>query len=79
MAWAGSLNALGPFTFRGCDLRGEYLPAKEEVRVQLPAAAPAFARRVSAGKGCRAVALAKAGLTDPTRAGYGSASHSFTG
>ena len=44
MAWAGSLNAPGPFTFRGCDLRGEYLPAKEEVRVQLPATAPCLQR-----------------------------------
>jgi hypothetical protein len=40
MAWAGSMNAPGPFIFRGCDLKGEYLPAKEEVRVQLPATAP---------------------------------------
>jgi len=40
MAWAGRTNAPGPFTFRGCDLRGEYLPAKEEVRVQFPATAP---------------------------------------
>jgi hypothetical protein len=34
------MNAPGPFIFRGCDLKGEYLPAKEEVRVQLPATAP---------------------------------------
>jgi hypothetical protein len=46
MAWAGRTNAPGPFTFRGCDLRGEYLPAKEEVRVQLPATAP-FLHRLS--------------------------------
>ena len=40
MAWAGSLNAPGPFNFRGCDLTAECLPATEDVRVQLPAAAP---------------------------------------
>ena len=65
--------------FRGCDLTAECLPATEEVRAQFPAAAPAFARYVLAGKRGRPVALAKAGLTDPSRAGYGSASHSVTG
>ena len=29
-----------PFYFRGCDLTAEYLLATEEVRAQLPAAAP---------------------------------------
>ena len=63
-----------PFTFRGCDLTAECLPATEDVRVQFPATAPTFARYVIAGKGCRAVALAKAGFIDPSRAGYVSAS-----
>ena len=41
----------------------------EEVRAQFPAAAPAFARYASAGQGCRAVALAKAGFKSrPERA-----------
>ena len=40
MAWAGSLNAPGPFNFRGCDLTAECLLAREMVRVQFPAAAP---------------------------------------
>ena len=41
-------NSPGPFNFRGCDLIPEYLPATEEVRVQLPAAAPILHRlRVS--------------------------------
>ena len=40
MAWAGSLNAPGPFNFRGCDLTAEYLLAIEEVRAQFPAATP---------------------------------------
>jgi hypothetical protein len=40
MAWAGSLNAPGPFNFRGCDLTADYLLAMEEVRAQFPAAAP---------------------------------------
>ena len=52
MARAGSLNAPGPFTFRGCDLTAECLPATEEVRAQLPATAPAFPRCMSTGEGC---------------------------
>ena len=40
MAWAGSLNAPGPFNFRGCDFTADYLLAMEEVRAQFPAAAP---------------------------------------
>jgi len=52
MAWAGSLNAPGPFNFRGCDLTEECLPATEEVRAQFPAAAPAFARCAAVGEGC---------------------------
>ena len=44
MAWAGSMNAPGPFNFRGCDLTAECLPATEEVRAQFPAAAPIFFR-----------------------------------
>src|SRR5271157_4402939 len=40
MAWAGSLNAPGPLNFRSCNLTlAECLPATEEVRAQLPAAA----------------------------------------
>ena len=35
-----------PFYFRGCDLTAEYLLAMEEVRAQLPAAAP-FRHRLS--------------------------------
>ena len=35
-----------PFYFRGCDLTAEYLLAMEEVRAQLPAAAP-FMHRLS--------------------------------
>ena len=39
--WAGNPETTpGPFTFRGCDLTAECLPAKEDVRVQLPATAP---------------------------------------
>src|SRR5258706_16323368 len=30
----------GPFNFRGCDLRAEWLLAREHVRVQFPATAP---------------------------------------
>ncbi len=33
-----------PFSFRGCDLTAECLPATEEVRVQFPAAAPVHFR-----------------------------------
>src|SRR5438046_478158 len=40
MARAGSMNASGPFNFRGCGLTAECLPATEEVRVRFPAAAP---------------------------------------
>jgi len=35
-----------PFYFRGCDLTAEYLLAMEEVRAQLPAAAPFMHRLV---------------------------------
>src|SRR5580698_5729791 len=45
MAWAGNPETIpGPFTFRGCDLTAEFLPATEGVRVQLPATAPLFER-----------------------------------
>jgi hypothetical protein len=37
-------RAFRPFYFRGCDLREEYLPAKEELRAQFPAAAPLIHR-----------------------------------
>jgi len=43
-------SASGPFNFRGCDLTAEWLPAKEHVRVQFPATAPAFACSVSASE-----------------------------
>ena len=33
-----------PFYFRGCDLKAEYLPAKEDVRVRFPATAPILHR-----------------------------------
>jgi hypothetical protein len=42
-----------PSYFRGCDLTAEYLPATEEVRVQFPTTAPAFASSTVADKGCR--------------------------
>src|SRR5881396_3937466 len=42
MARAGSMNAPGPFNFRGCGLTAECLLAREMVRVRFPAAAPIF-------------------------------------
>src|SRR5439155_16985209 len=42
MARAGSMNASGPFNFRGCGLTAECLLAREMVRVRFPAAAPIF-------------------------------------
>jgi hypothetical protein len=53
MAGPEGQRTFRPFTFRGCDLRAECLPATEEVRVQLPAAAPAFARYVWRAKAAR--------------------------
>ena len=37
-------DASGPFNFRGCNLKAEWLLAREHVRVRFPATAPAFAR-----------------------------------
>src|SRR5436190_4877887 len=42
MARAGSMNAPGPFNFRGCGLTAECLLAREMVRVRFLAAAPIF-------------------------------------
>src|SRR5947207_11970286 len=42
MARAGSMNAPGPFNFRGCGLTAECLLAREMARVRFPAAAPIF-------------------------------------
>jgi hypothetical protein len=46
-----------------------HLPCKQVDMGRYPSTPPAFARYVLAGEGCRAVALAKAGLYRPVLSG----------